>query len=149
MILGRSCFTITRHAQPITIFVTDFKTHTPEQVPLEGREFRPSTPAELADAIERAFDYRGDVTLRLKSGASLEGYLFNRIATDATPVVHMYPKDKAEAAEIPYAEIVSIAFTGEDMASGKSWEAWVSKKEAQRRAEAQKAEAEARARGHL
>ena len=103
----------------------------------------------MADAIEEAFDYRGDVTLRLASGASIEGYLFNRVATGSNPVVQFYPQDRAEAIEIPYAEIVAIAFSGEDTASGKSWEAWVSKKEAQRRAEAQQAEADARSRGHL
>jgi hypothetical protein len=129
--------------------VTDSKTHTPEQRPLEGREFKPATLAELAEAIEQAFDYRGDVTLRLKSGQSIEGYLFNRVGTGATALVQFYPQDRAEAVEIPYAEIVAIAFTGEDTASGKSWEAWVSKKDAQRRAETQRAEAAARARGHL
>ncbi len=129
--------------------MTDSKTHTPEQRPLEGREFQPATPTELADAVEQAFDYRGDVMLKLRSGTSMEGYLFNRVATGPRPVVHLYPKDKVEAVEIPYAEIVSIAFTGEDTASGKSWEAWVSKKDAQRRAEALKAETDARARGHL
>lgn len=129
--------------------MTDSKTHTPEQVPLEGRTFRPSTPAELSEAIEQAFDYRGDVTLTLASGTSMEGYLFNRITTGPNPIVHFYPRDRAEAIEIPYAEIAAIAFTGEDTASGKSWEAWVTKKEAQRRAEALQAEAAARARGHL
>ncbi len=129
--------------------MTDSKTHTPEQLALEGRTFRPGSPAELAEAIEQAFDYRGDVTLTLRSGRSIEGYLFNRIATGPVPTVQFYPQDQAGAIDIPYSEITAIAFSGEDTASGKSWEAWVSKKENQRREDAQRAEAEARARGHL
>ena len=29
-------------------------------------------------ALEKAFDYRGDVTLTLKSGEKIEAYIFNR-----------------------------------------------------------------------
>ena len=47
------------------------------------------------------------------------------------------------------ARIAALAFTGEDTANGKSWEAWVSKKESERRAEAARVEADARTRGHL
>ncbi|TKB69829.1 MAG: hypothetical protein E8D45_13485 [Nitrospira sp.] len=129
--------------------MTDAKYHTPEQLPLKGRVFRPTTPAELAEAVEQAFDYRGDVRLTLASGKAVEGYLFNRLATAAKPFVQVYPQDMSTAAEIPYEEIVAIAFTGEDTASGKSWEAWVTKKESQRQNEAQQEEAAARARGHL
>ena len=129
--------------------MTDAKYHTPEQRPLEGRVFRPTTPAELAEAVEQAFDYRGDVRLTLASGKAVEGYLFNRMATALKPFVQIYPQDRSTAADILYEEIVAIAFTGEDTASGKSWEAWVTKKESQRRIEAQQEEAAARARGHL
>lgn len=111
--------------------------------------FRPATCAELHEAIEQAFDYRGDVTLELKSGRIVEGYVSNRDRFAPEPFLEMYPKGDAEMQRIPYSEIISVAFTGRDTASGKSWEAWVAKKEAQRRAEADLAAAEARARGHL
>jgi hypothetical protein len=149
LILGLLFFAITRHASLITIFVTDSKTHTPEHRPLEGRVFRPTTPIELAEAIELAFDYRGDVTLTLVSGETLEGYLFNRVANGPKPTLHIYPRDLPSAREVPYSDVATIAFTGEDTASGKSWEAWVEKKESQRKAEADRIEAAARARGHL
>lgn len=129
--------------------MTDAKYHTPEQRPLEGRVFRPDTRAELAEAIEQAFDYRGDVTLTLGSGETLQGYLFNRVATGPKPTVYIYPTDVPAAREIPYSDVMAIAFTGEDTASGKSWEAWVVKKESQRKTEAAQIEAAARARGHL
>lgn len=129
--------------------MTDAKYHTPEQLPLEGRVFRPSTQAELAEAVEQAFDYRGDVTVTLASGETVEGYLFNRVADGPRPSIHIYPKSVSGARQFAYAELTAIAFTGEDTASGKSWEAWVTKKESQRQLEAQQVEAAARARGHL
>jgi hypothetical protein len=129
--------------------MTDSKTHGPEAGSLEGRVFRPRTPKELAEAVEKAFDYRGDVTLKLMSGETVEGYIFNRIPTGSRPLLQIFPKGEPDERVIGYAEVVSIAFTGKDTASGKSWEAWVAKKESQRRVETEQASAEAKARGHL
>jgi hypothetical protein len=116
---------------------------------LEGRVFAPSSAAELAEAVELAFDYRGDVTLALRSGESVAGYIFNHHHAAADPYLELFPADHPGPRRIPYHEIVSIAFTGEDTANGKSWEVWVSKKESERRAEAAKLEATARAQGYL
>jgi hypothetical protein len=129
--------------------VTDSKYHTSNQGTLEGGVFRPATPAELAAVIELAFDYRGDVTLELTSGAAIEGYVFNRDAGGSPPTLQVFPKHESGVRVVPYADVQAIAFTGKDTASGKSWEAWAAKKESQRRAEADRAAAEARARGHL
>jgi hypothetical protein len=128
--------------------MTDSKHHTPEAGVLEGRLFRPATPDELAEAVEQAFDYRGDVTLELMSGEKVEGYVFNR-EKEGAPFLQIYPKDVTGVRTIRYADLASIGFTGKDTASGKSWEAWVAKKESQRRVEAEHAAAEARARGYL
>lgn len=128
--------------------MTDSKYHTPEHTKLEGRVFRPATPAELAKAVELAFDYRGDVTLTLRSGEQVAGYLFNRETAGPQPVLHLFPKTSGTR-QIAYADVATIAFTGEDTASGNSWEVWVAKKESERKTESQQAEAEARARGHL
>ena len=84
------------------------------------------------EAIDKAFDYRGDVTLQLSTGDTSEGYMSNRDATAATPVVEIYVKNVEEPRTIPYVDIKSIAFSGRDPASGKSWQAWVSKKESER-----------------
>lgn len=128
--------------------MTDSKYHTPEHTRSEGRVFRPSTPAELAEAIELAFDYRGDVTLVLKSGEQIVGYIFNREAAGPKPLLQVFP-ELGGMREVLYADVASIAFSGEDTASGKSWEAWATKKESERRVDAERAEADARARGHL
>lgn len=129
--------------------MTDSKLHGPEAAPLEGRIYRPRTHEELVEAIEQAFDYRGDVTLELRSGATLEGYLFNRNSGDARPYLQLFMAGESAPRIVSYAEIAAIAFSGKDTASGKSWEAWVAKKESQRRAEAEQAAAAAKARGHL
>ena len=129
--------------------VPDAQPHNIGAPSVEGRIFRPANEAELREAVERAFDYRGDVTLELTSRQKIEGYIFNRNASASPPFLQLFPKGQPGVVKIPYADIVAIAFTGEDTASGKSWEAWVKKKELERKAEAARIAAEAQARGHL
>jgi hypothetical protein len=80
-------------------------------------------------ALEKAFDYRGDVTVTRKDGSKIEGYIFDRItgATLDTSFVRILPKDNHQRLKIPYSDITALAFTGRDSAAGKSWEAWVKK----------------------
>ena len=115
----------------------------------EGRIFQPTTFAELAEAVELAFDYRGDVTLSLKSGESLSGYLFNRHVNGSDSSLEVFPSDSSETRHIRYDQISAIAFTGEDTATGKSWEIWIAKKDSERRAETNRIAADARTRGIL
>jgi len=129
--------------------VTADKSPSSDSQGLEGRVFRPSNDDERRQAVEVAFDYRGDVTLELASGEKVEGYLYNRDSAAAPPALQLFPRDRPGTRVIPYADVVTIAFTGEDTASGKSWEAWVMKKESERKAEAERIETEAKARGYL
>lgn len=130
--------------------MTDAKNHTVDTLTsLEGRVFQPASSAETAEAVELAFDYRGDVTLTLRSGESVIGYIFNRQAAANDSYFELFPADRPDPRRIQYCDIVTIAFTGEDTANGKSWEAWVSKKESDRRAEAVRIEAAARTKGYL
>ena len=130
--------------------MTDTKNHTATvSGSLEGRVFRPTSQQDLAEAIDLAFDYRGDVTLELTSGESVAGYLFNRDAAGSEPWIELFPAADPVPRKIAYANIASLAFTGEDTANGRSWETWVSKKESERRDEAARVEADARTRGHL
>jgi hypothetical protein len=116
---------------------------------LEGRVFQPASFAELAEAVELAFDYRGDVTVSLKSGKSLSGYLFNRHVSGSDSYLEVFPSDSSPARQIRYDQIATIAFTGEDTATGKSWENWIAKKDSERRAEVERVAADAKSRGIL
>jgi len=113
----------------------------------EGRVFQPASFAELAEAVELAFDYRGDVTVSLKSGESLSGYLFNRQVDGSDSYLEVFPSDSSRSRHIRYDQIAAIAFTGEDTATGKSWETWIAKKDSERRAEVERVAADAKARG--
>jgi uncharacterized protein YdbL (DUF1318 family) len=89
-----------------------------------------ATDAEIRAALEKAFDYRGDLTVTLKNGEKIEGYLFDRKNDGATLAdcnVRMIPKGRPEKLRIPYSDIAALAFTGKDTAAGKSFEAWVKK----------------------
>jgi hypothetical protein len=88
-----------------------------------------ATEEELRIALEKAFDYRGDVTLTLKDNSKIEGYLFDRTTGSSltTSYVRILPKDSQQKLKICYADIAALAFTGRDTAAGKSWEAWVGK----------------------
>jgi hypothetical protein len=84
---------------------------------------------EIRGALEKAFDYRGDVTVTCKDGARLEGYIFDRFSggTLATSFVRLLPKESGQRLKISYADIAALEFSGRDPAAGKSWEAWVRK----------------------
>ncbi len=88
-----------------------------------------ATEEELRIALEKAFDYRGDVTLTLKDNSKIEGYLFDRVTGPSltTSFVRVLPKDSNQKLKIAYADIAALAFTGRDTAAGKSWGAWVGK----------------------
>jgi hypothetical protein len=84
---------------------------------------------EVRQALETAFDYRGDVTLTTKDGSQTEGYIFDRVSgeTLATSFVRVLPSDGGPRRKITYADIRAMVFSGRDTAAGKSWEAWVRK----------------------
>ncbi len=131
--------------------MTDTKNHSNGGVAgsPEGRIFQPASFAELVEAVELAFDYRGDVTVSLKSGDSISGYLFNRQVNGSDSYLEVFPSDSPHAQRVLYDQIAAIAFTGEDTATGKSWENWIAKKDSERRAEVNRVAADAQARGIL
>ncbi|HLJ86330.1 MAG TPA: hypothetical protein VKZ53_05875 [Candidatus Angelobacter sp.] len=88
-----------------------------------------ATDDEVRSALEKAFDYRGDVTITRRDGSKIEGYIFDRRsgATLANSVVRIFRKDSDEKVSIQYSDIAALAFSGRDTAAGKSWEAWVRK----------------------
>ena len=98
-----------------------------DQEKLEGWIPELASDDELRSALERAFNYRGDITLTLKSGERMEIYVFNRHtgATLADSWVQYFAPNSSEKRKLSYAEIARLEFTGKDRAAGKHWEDWV------------------------
>ncbi len=101
---------------------------------LEGWIADISTPALLRQAVEKAFSYRGDVTIRTQDGRTVVGYLFDRSAANAdlSKCVARLLVEGAEAGHsrrevLPYSAIAGIEFTGKDTAAGKSFQTWLKK----------------------
>jgi hypothetical protein len=97
---------------------------------LEGWVPSLASEDEIRTAFEKAFDYRGDLTVTLKSGEKIEGYIFDRKNDGPTLsdcMVRMMPKGRPDKVRIAYSEIAALAFTGKDTAAGKSFAAWVKK----------------------
>ncbi len=96
---------------------------------IEGWVPKLASEDDIRVALEKAFDYRGDVTVTLKDGAKIEGYIFDRIAGPSlsTSFVRILPKDSSPRTKVCYADISALAFTGRDTAAGKSFEAWIRK----------------------
>lgn len=104
-----------------------------ERENLEGSIPSMATDAEVREALEKAFDYRGDVTITRKDGSVVEGYLYDRKQgkTLVDSVVRLMPTPKpgapTERVNIAYADIAALQFSGRDTAAGKTFEAWVKK----------------------
>ncbi len=100
-----------------------------ERENLQGWIPQLATEADIRAVIEKAFDYRGDVTITRKNRGEITGYLFDRRIgpTLESSVVRLIQATSSERPTIPYCEIAAIAFSGRDTAAGKSYEAWVKK----------------------
>ena len=81
----------------------------------------------LFHALNEAFDYRGDVAITRRNGDVVEGYLFDRRTGEGLDdsTIRMFPKDRDERIEIPYADVARLEFTGKDTAHGRSFEKWI------------------------
>jgi hypothetical protein len=96
---------------------------------LEGWIPQLASEEEIRIALEKAFDYRGDVCMTLKNGHKIQGYVFDRRSgkTLADSCVRIFPAGSEQKLSVAYADIAALAFTGKDPAAGKSYEAWVRK----------------------
>jgi len=92
---------------------------------LEGWAPEVGDAISLEELVERAFDYRGNVTVIKTDGTELEGYLFNRDRAAARPFMQMFDRAGDGPHDIPYSDIRTIHFTGKDTAAGTSYAAWL------------------------
>jgi hypothetical protein len=84
-----------------------------------------SSPREREAALERVFDYRGDVTLLTTGGEIVEGYVFDRDRSGPSPYIRLLSAKSGQRVTIQYHDVVRVVFSGRDTAAGKSWESWV------------------------
>jgi hypothetical protein len=118
--------------------IEQLKQHSADELEhIEGREKENlegwipalATDSEIREALEKAFDYRGDITITKKDGSQIVGYLFDRRqgASLADSFVRIIPSNVSTKVNIAYSDIAAVAFTGRDTAAGKTFEAWVKK----------------------
>jgi hypothetical protein len=114
-----------QHASPDEIEVAAGR----EREDLQGWVPTLASDQEILDALEKAFDYRGDITITKKDGSTVEGYIFDRRigATLAASQVRLLLPGTSQKISIPYSEIAGLSFSGRDTAAGKSFDAWVKK----------------------
>jgi len=94
-----------------------------------------ATESEIREALEKAFDYRGDVTVTRKDGSVVEGYLYDRFNAPTlegsvvriipTPPKGAAPSTTVQRVNISYADVAALNFSGKDTAAGKRFEDWV------------------------
>jgi hopanoid biosynthesis associated radical SAM protein HpnH len=74
-----------------------------------------------SDSLRAAFDYRGDVTLTLRGGDQVEGFVTN--VSDRE--IFIWEKAARSARPIAIDWIHQVALTGRDPAAGRAWQTWV------------------------
>ena len=97
-----------------------------EHEKLEGWVPELASDEDLRGALEKAFNYRGDIAITLKNGERIDAYVFNRHtgATLAESWVQYFAPNSADKRKLSYADIARLEF-GKDRAAGKHWEDWV------------------------
>ncbi|AXC10618.1 hypothetical protein ACPOL_1270 [Acidisarcina polymorpha] len=93
---------------------------------LEGWIPELASDSEIVAALDKAFDYRGDITITGKDGTKFDGYIFDRRPGKSLSesFVRLFPVNSNEKLSISYADIARLEF-GKDRAAGKHWEHWV------------------------
>lgn len=85
-----------------------------------------SNRALLREALRRAVDFRGDVTIETTDGRRIEGYAFDAvIEPESSACIRVLPIDSSARVTVAIGSIQTLAFTGKDAASGKGWENWL------------------------
>src|SRR5258707_7678311 len=75
---------------------------------------------EVRQALEKAFDYRGDATITRKDGSKVEGYIFDRRTgkTLSDYAVRLLPQDAHQKTSVHYSDIRPLTFPGRDTPAG-------------------------------
>lgn len=90
-------------------------------------------PNGVEELVEKAFHYRGDVTIKTIDDGSLTGYLFNRDARASEPFAQLFETETGREISVPYRDIIQVLFTGRDVAAAsvKHFEAFQDRQDGQ------------------
>jgi hypothetical protein len=102
---------------------------------LEGWAPEPDAELPLARLVDLAFDYRGNTTVVKRDGTELHGYVFNRDTDAPVPYLEMFDAEGGGPYRVIYADVRTIHFTGKDTAAGKSYAAWLARRQAEKGAQ--------------
>lgn len=107
----------------------DHATQSAERPSLQGLVATRDDERALLDALEQAFDYRGDCTIVTTDERTIAGYIFDRRTGDTLGEsnLRLLPPDADDPVTITYDRIARVEFTGKDPAHGKSFERWIQK----------------------
>src|ERR1035438_9937626 len=85
-----------------------------EHQQLEGWIPTLASEEDLRQALDKALDYRGDITLTLKSAERIEAFIFNCQTgpTLADSFLQYYTPSAPEKRKVSYAEIARMEFSG-------------------------------------
>ena len=98
------------------------------EAPRQGMTVKLEDGEQVRAALEMTRDYRGDTTLHLKDGETVNGFVFD-VAGERPEELALrldLPKEQGRRT-IKASEISHVEFDGRDPAAGKSWENWVRK----------------------
>jgi len=100
-----------------------------EKPTLQGMIASREDQAALIDALEKAFDYRGDCTIATTEGRTITGYIFDRRkgTTLNDCFVRIMTAESDTPVRIAFGTIERLEFSGKDAAHGKTFEKWVQK----------------------
>ena len=98
-----------------------------EHQQLEGWVPSLASDEEVRQALEKAFDYRGDVTITTKAGQKIEAYIFDRQSgtTLQDSFIRYFAPNVPGKQKLNYVDTTTLQFSGKDRAAGKPWEDWV------------------------
>ena len=93
----------------------------------EGDALDASDPTRLLSSLDAIRDFRGDVTLVLHDGTTVDGFVFDVIvgADLGSCALRLLVPGDATRRSVAGREIAAIRITGRDAAAGKTWENWV------------------------